>query len=116
MNGTAGSTPRILEGRPAELRGPEEAGASSGRVGRVRPAPVTMHEFRRTFASVMLAPGVDRGEVMRQIGHKATAMLDRYKHRVDGSVGESGADLGLIEGRRAQGRRRDPRRGMQGHR
>jgi integrase len=52
-------------------------------------APVTPHECRHTFASMMLAARVDRGEVMRQMGHAGTAVLDRYTHGIDGSVAEA---------------------------
>jgi integrase len=51
--------------------------------------PITPHECRHTFASMMLAAGVDRGEVMRQMGHAGTAVLDRYTHGIDDSVAEA---------------------------
>lgn len=54
---------------------------------------ITPHECRHTFASMMLAAGVDRGEVMRQMGHAGSAVLDRYTHGIDGSVAEAGRRL-----------------------
>ena len=42
---------------------------------------------------MMLAAGVERGEVMRQMGHAGTAVLDRYTHGIDGSVAEAGRRL-----------------------
>ena len=56
-------------------------------------APITTHECRHTFASMMLAAGVDPGEVMRQMGHAGNAVLDRYTHGIDGSVAEAGRRL-----------------------
>jgi integrase len=51
------------------------------------------HEYRQTFASMMVAAGMDRGEVMRQMGHAGSAILDRYTHGIDGSVAEAGRRL-----------------------
>jgi integrase len=56
-------------------------------------ASMTPHECRHTFASMMLAAGVDRGEVMRQMGHAGTAVLDRYTDVIDGSVAEAARRL-----------------------
>lgn len=48
--------------------------------------PITMHECRHTYASTMVAAGVDPGEVMRRIGHSTIAMtLDRYTHGIRGN-------------------------------
>jgi integrase len=55
--------------------------------------PITLHECRHTFASMMLAAGVDRGEVMRQMGHAGSAVLDGYTHGLPGSVAEAGRRL-----------------------
>lgn len=54
---------------------------------------ITPHECRHTFASMMIAAGVDRGEVMRQMGHAGSAVLDRYTHGIDGSLREAGRRL-----------------------
>jgi integrase len=55
--------------------------------------PVTLHECRHTFVSLMVAAGVDRGEVARQVGHAESAMLDRYTHGLPGSIVEAGERL-----------------------
>ena len=45
--------------------------------------PITMHECRHTYASTMVAAGVDAGEVMRRMGHSTVTMtLDRYTHGI----------------------------------
>jgi integrase len=51
--------------------------------------PITPHECRHTFASVMAAAGVDDGERQRQMGHKSSDMMDRYTHGLDGSVADA---------------------------
>jgi len=56
--------------------------------------PITMHECRHTYASTMIAAGVDPGEVMRRMGHSTVAMtLDRYTHALRGSEAETSAKL-----------------------
>lgn len=52
--------------------------------------PITMHECRHTYASTMVAAGVDPGEVMRRMGHSTVALtLDRYTHALRGSEAET---------------------------
>ena len=53
-------------------------------------APITPHECRHTFGSMLAAAGVDAGERQRQMGHASSAMMDRYTHGLDGSVSEAG--------------------------
>ena len=56
--------------------------------------PVTMHDCRHTYASTMIAAGVDPGEVMRRMGHSTIAMtLDRYTHALRGSEADTAAKL-----------------------
>jgi integrase len=56
--------------------------------------PITMHECRHTYASTMIAAGVDPGEVMRRMGHSTVAMtLDRYTHALRGSEADTAAKL-----------------------
>jgi integrase len=53
-----------------------------------------MHECRHTYASTMIAAGVDPGEVMRRRGHSTVAMtLDRYTHALRGNEAETAAKL-----------------------
>jgi integrase len=56
--------------------------------------PITMHECRHTYASTMVAAGIDPGEVMRRMGHSTIAMmLDRYTHGINGNEGDTAAKL-----------------------
>jgi integrase len=56
--------------------------------------PITMHDARHTFASTMIAAGIDPGEVMRRMGHSTVAMtLDRYTHALRGSELETAARM-----------------------
>ena len=56
-------------------------------------APITPHECRHTFGSMIAAAGVDAGERQRQMGHASSAMMDRYTHGLDGSVAAAGQKL-----------------------
>jgi integrase len=56
--------------------------------------PITMHECRHTYASTMVAAGIDPGEVMRRMGHSTIAMtLDRYTHGIKGNEADTAAKL-----------------------
>ena len=56
--------------------------------------PITMHECRHTYASTMVAAGVDPGEVMRRMGHSTVAMtIDRYTHALRGSEADTAAKV-----------------------
>lgn len=55
--------------------------------------PITPHECRHTFGSMIAAAGIDAGERQRQMGHGSSAMMDRYTHGIDGSVTEAGQRL-----------------------
>lgn len=48
--------------------------------------PITPHECRHTFGSIMAAAGVDVSERQRQMGHESSKMMDRYTHGLDGSI------------------------------
>ncbi|HEX3803604.1 MAG TPA: site-specific integrase [Solirubrobacteraceae bacterium] len=52
--------------------------------------PITLHECRHTYASTMVAAGVDPGEVMRRMVHSTVAMtLDRYTHGIKGNEADT---------------------------
>ncbi len=54
--------------------------------------PITMHECRHTYASTLIAAGVDPGEVMRRMGHSTIALtLDRYTHALRGNEADTAA-------------------------
>jgi len=56
--------------------------------------PITMHEARHSYASTMVAAGVDPGEVMRRMGHSTIAMtLDRYTHALRCSEADTAAKI-----------------------
>jgi integrase len=53
-----------------------------------------MHEGRHSYASTMVAAGVDPDEVMRRMGHSTITMtLDRYTHGIRGSEADTAAKL-----------------------
>lgn len=53
-----------------------------------------MHECRHAFVSMMIAAGVDPGELQRPMGPSTVAMtLDRYTHALTGSEAETGDKL-----------------------
>jgi integrase len=52
--------------------------------------PITLHECRHTFASLMIAAGVNPKALQTFIGHSSiTVTLDRYGHLFPGSEGEA---------------------------
>jgi len=52
--------------------------------------PITRHEFRHTFASLMIAAGVNPKSTAPFMGHASiTVTLDRYGHLFPGSVEEA---------------------------
>lgn len=65
--------------------------------------PITLHECRHTYASTMVAAGVDPGEVMRRMGHSTIVMtLDRYTHGIKGNEADTAAKMqAFIERARA---------------
>ncbi|MGH2857537.1 MAG: tyrosine-type recombinase/integrase [Solirubrobacteraceae bacterium] len=59
--------------------------------------PITLHECRHTFASLMIAAGVNPKALQTFMGHSTiTVTLDRYGHLFPGSEGEAAALLDLF--------------------
>lgn len=56
--------------------------------------PITLHECRHTYASLMLAAGVDMTKVSKWLGHSSITMtVDRYGHLVPGTEDEAMAQF-----------------------
>jgi integrase len=56
--------------------------------------PITLHEARHTFASLMIAAGVNAKALSTFMGHSSiTITLDRYGHLMPGSESEAAARL-----------------------
>jgi len=55
--------------------------------------PITLHECRHTFASLMIAAGVNAKALSTYMGH-ATITLDRYGHLMPGNEAEA---AGLLD-------------------
>lgn len=51
--------------------------------------PISPHEARHTFGSLIAAAGINVSERQRQMGHASSAMMDRYTHGIDGSIAEA---------------------------
>lgn len=63
--------------------------------------PISLHEARHTFVSLMVAAGRSLEEVGDYVGHSSAYMTDRYRHLLDGARGEAAAALdALLEGAR----------------
>jgi integrase len=57
--------------------------------------PITLHECRHTFASLMIAAGVNAKALSSYLGHASiTITLDRYGHLMPGSENEA---AGLLD-------------------
>lgn len=57
-------------------------------------APITLHEARHTFASLMIAAGVNAKALATYMGHASVAItLDRYRHLMPGNENEAAALL-----------------------
>jgi integrase len=57
--------------------------------------PITLHECRHTFASLMIAARVNAKALSTYMGHASvTITLDRYGHLMPGSEGEA---AGLLD-------------------
>jgi integrase len=66
-------------------------------------ARLTLHEARHTFASLMIAAGVNSKALAVYMGHaSATITLDRYGHLMPGNEEEA---AGLLDGYLATARR-----------
>jgi len=55
--------------------------------------PITPHECRHTYGSMIAAAGWDVSERQRQMGHASSTMMDRYTHATEGSVQRAGDQL-----------------------
>jgi integrase len=66
--------------------------------------PITLHEARHTFASLMIAAGVNAKALSTYMGHASiTITLDRYGHLMPGNEEEAAALLdAYLERERAQ--------------
>jgi integrase len=52
--------------------------------------PITLHEARHTFASLMIAAGVNAKALSTYMGHSSiTITFDRYGHLIPGNEGEA---------------------------
>ncbi|HET7646977.1 MAG TPA: tyrosine-type recombinase/integrase [Gaiellaceae bacterium] len=68
--------------------------------------PITLHEARHTFASLMIAAGVNAKALATYMGHASvTITLDRYGHLMAGNEDESAALLDAYLGRASTGTR-----------
>ena len=57
-------------------------------------APIGLHEARHTFASLMIAAGVNAKALSSYLGHASvTITYDRYGHLMPGNEGEAAALL-----------------------
>ena len=57
-------------------------------------APITLHECRHTFASLMIAAGVNAKALSTYMGHAGIQItLDLYGHLMPGNEGEAAAQL-----------------------
>ena len=61
------------------------------------------HDLRRSAVRNMLDAGMDESKVMRIVGHKTRAMIDRYRIVSVKDVAEAGDQIG----RYLEGRQRD---------
>jgi integrase len=56
--------------------------------------PITLHEARHTFASLMIAAGVNANAIAAYMGHASvTITYDRYGHLMPGNEDEAAALL-----------------------
>jgi integrase len=63
--------------------------------------PIGLHECRHTFASLMIAAGVNAKTLSTYLGHASIAItMDRYGHLMPGSEGEAAARLNAYLGER----------------
>ena len=61
---------------------------------------ITLHECRHTYASLMIAAGVEAHELQRYMGHSSITMtVDRYGHLMPGVERDAAAKLDALMGR-----------------
>ena len=46
--------------------------------------PITLHEARHTYVTMMHAAGLSLEEIGDYVGHSSTYMTDRYRHLIQG--------------------------------
>jgi integrase len=90
--GSLGHSEGLVFGRTA--RAPFQPKAVSARAGRAWQRaglqPITLHECRHTFASLMIAAGVNVKALSSYMGHASvTITLDRYGHLLPGNEREA---------------------------
>lgn len=87
-----------LTWRTAAIERAREAGATDDeleRVAREFIPPLTLHEARHTFASTMIAAGVNAKALSSYLGHSSIAItFDRYGHLMPGNEDEA---AGLLD-------------------
>jgi integrase len=86
----AGRSEGLVFGRSAEV--PFDSRALSRRAATAWKAvePISLHECRHTFASLMIAAGVNAKALSSYMGHSSiTITLDRYGHLMPGSEDEA---------------------------
>ena len=81
------------------------AGRARARWQQVSLTPIGLHECRHSYASLMIAAGVNAKALSVYMGHSSiTVTLDRYGHLMPGHEGEAAAMLsGYLEGHMATG-------------
>jgi integrase len=84
--------------RGAAVERAREAGLSDAEIEQVAKdfaAPLTLHEARHTFASMMIAAGVNAKALSSYLGHSSIAItFDRYGHMMPGNEDEA---AGLLD-------------------
>lgn len=83
-------------GRPdgKAFDGPTVDARAKAAWGRAGLEPITLHEARHTFASLMIAAGVNAKALATYMGHASvTITLDRYGHLMPGNEDEAAARL-----------------------
>ena len=84
--------------RAAEVERARQAGADEQELQRVADefaAPITLHECRHTFASLMIAAGVNAKALSSYLGHSSIQItFDRYGHLMPGNEEEA---AGLLD-------------------
>jgi integrase len=92
------------DGRPFD--GPTVDARAKAAWRRASLEPITLHEARHTFASLMIAAGVNPKALATYMGHASvTITLDRYGHLMPGNEDETAARLdAYLEGARTSRR------------
>src|SRR4051812_34374336 len=89
---TAWRSVRALASRSSQKSLSDRAGRAWKRAGL---QPITLHECRHTFASLMIAAGVNAKALSTYMGHASvTITLDRYGHLMPGNEREA---AGLLD-------------------